>query len=107
MDGDPPSPLLLAVGTWLVLVNLFAFVQMGWDKRCAHRQQRRISEVQLVAPVCVGALPGLLLGMAVFRHKTVKRGFHLKVGAAAMVFSLAVYGLWHLAARGLSPLAGL
>jgi uncharacterized membrane protein YsdA (DUF1294 family) len=78
----------IAVG--LLAVNLWAFGQLAWDKRCARVGARRVSEARLIAPVLLGGLPGILLGMSVFRHKTAKRSFQLKLAALALVFAVGV-----------------
>lgn len=70
----------------LALVNLFALGQCGWDKLAAIRGWRRVPEKRLIAPVWLGGLPGLLLGMKLFRHKTSKESFQ---GKLAMTV-----GLW-------------
>ena len=54
----------------LLLLNLFSFALMGWDKRCARKGSWRVPERRLfLAAGCFGALGGVL-GMYVFRHKT-------------------------------------
>ena len=55
-------------------VNLAAFVMMGIDKLCARWQWRRIPERTLLAAAILGGSVGGLLGMGLFRHKTL----HLK-----------------------------
>lgn len=55
---------------YLVLVNLWAFVQMGLDKRKAKKQQWRIPEKVLFLPVILGGGIGGIIGMNTFRHKT-------------------------------------
>ena len=59
-----------AVGLVLLIVNLFSFALMGWDKRCAQKGRWRVPEKTLfLAAGCFGALGGVL-GMRVYRHKT-------------------------------------
>jgi len=70
----------------LIIVNSVAFVQMAIDKRLAEKQRHRISEAQLIAPTLFGGFPGVLLGMLLFRHKTKKRSFQLKLLFAVMLF---------------------
>lgn len=81
----------------LALVNLFALGQCGWDKLAAIRGWRRIPEKRLIAPVWAGGLPGLLLGMKLFRHKTSKASFRGKLAWAAglwLALIAAATGLW-------------
>lgn len=91
-----PSALEL-VCIALALVNLYAFGQCGWDKLAAIRGWRRVPEKRLIAPVWAGGLPGLLLGMKTFRHKTSKASFQGKLAWAAglwLVLIAAAVGLW-------------
>ena len=62
--------LLYASGIYLLLVNLWAFVLMGIDKRRARKDLRRIKERTLFLPVLLGCGVGGILGMKVFHHKT-------------------------------------
>ena len=62
--------LLYAIGIYLLLVNLWAFAQMGIDKRRAKKESWRIKETTLFLPVLLGGGVGGILGMKVFRHKT-------------------------------------
>ena len=62
--------LLYASGIYLLLVNLWAFVLMGIDKRRARKDLWRIKERTLFLPVLLGGGLGGILGMKVFHHKT-------------------------------------
>ncbi len=70
--------------------NAAAFVQVWIDKRRAEAGRYRLSERRLIAPVLLGGLPGLLLAMRRFRHKTRKRSFQAKLAAATAGFVGAV-----------------
>lgn len=82
---------------WLAAINAFALVQMGRDKRAAERGHRRTPERRLVLPVLLGGLPGVLLGMKVFRHKTKKASFQRLLAFSAGLFGLAAWLLWRAA----------
>lgn len=71
----------------VLIINLIALIQMGVDKWLAVKQNPRIPEAQLIAPTLFGGFPGILLGMALFRHKTKKRSFQLKLLFALILFS--------------------
>jgi len=56
-------------------INLLAFLIMGYDKRQAEKNKRRISEKTLLLFAFFLGGPGICLGMYVFRHKTQKNIF--------------------------------
>ena len=51
---------------------------MGYDKKLAQNNKRRISEKTLLAFVLIGGTVGSGLGMLFFRHKTSKTSYLLK-----------------------------
>jgi len=61
-----------------LLVNLIAFTIIGYDKRLAVKNKRRISEKALLFWVVIGGTIGSSLGMLLFRHKISKRSYLLK-----------------------------
>jgi len=60
---------------YLVLINVVTFVLRWWDKWQAVGQQWRISEKTLLVLCALGWWLGALVGMQLFRHKTVKGSF--------------------------------
>ncbi|MHB8586215.1 MAG: DUF1294 domain-containing protein [Thermoplasmatota archaeon] len=62
---------------WIALVTVVTFVAMGIDKSRARDGKRRIRERTLLTGAALGGSFGMLLGMAVFRHKTRKLSFIL------------------------------
>lgn len=76
-----------------IAASLIAFVQMGIDKRLAVKQKNRIPEAQLIAPTLFGGIVGVLLGMILFRHKTVKKSFQLKLLLVFILFCAIAYFL--------------
>jgi uncharacterized membrane protein YsdA (DUF1294 family) len=76
--------LLAAFG---VGVNVAAIFCMGLDKSLARSNALRIPEVVLYTLALLGGVPGILLGIHVFRHKTQKAAFQfvLLVVVAAQV----------------------
>ena len=78
---------------FVAAVNLVAFLLYGWDKRAAQRDQRRISERTLILAAALGGLVGAWTGMTVFRHKTRKRSFQLKLVAVTALWIAGGVGL--------------
>ena len=75
---------------YVVLVNLWAFLLMGLDKRRAKKGRWRISEKMLFLPVVLGGGPGGILGMRVFHHKT--KHWYFRIGFP--IISLVELGLF-------------
>ena len=90
---EPPGKMMNILIYIALAANLAAFLQMAIDKRLAVKGKSRIPEAQLIAPALLGGFPGVLLGMLLFRHKTVKRSFQLKLLLAVAAFASAVYVL--------------
>jgi uncharacterized membrane protein YsdA (DUF1294 family) len=74
-----------------VIVNLFSYGQMWADKRFAAAGRSRISERRLIAPALIGGLPGIVLGMQQFRHKTQKGSFKMKLAGATAIFAVVLH----------------
>ena len=62
----------------LLAINFFAFLLMGYDKKLAKTNQRRISEKALLTSAMIGGSVGSGIGMLYFRHKTVKKSYLVK-----------------------------
>ena len=81
----------------LVVLNLFSFGLMAYDKRCAQTGRWRVSEKALfLAAACFGALGGVL-GMFLCRHKTKHWYFRVFFPALLVVQTvLLVFAFTHL-----------
>ena len=93
--GSPWGLLVI----WLVLVNLAAFVVFGWDKfkakyREKHPAARRVPERTLFLLAILGCSVGALLGMRVWRHKTLHRSFRIGIPLILAAQVLLGIGLW-------------
>lgn len=62
--------LILFLIIYLLIINVFAFVQFKIDKTKAQKGKWRISEAQLFITSILGGSLGSVLGMQLFRHKT-------------------------------------
>ena len=71
-------------------VNLIAFVLIGYDKKLAKNNKRRISEQTLLFWVALGGTIGSSLAMSIFRHKTAKTSYRFKLFAIAMIQFLVI-----------------
>lgn len=70
-----------------IALNLITFITFAWDKHKAKNNQRRISESTLLLLTLFGGTIGAILAMILFRHKTAKTSFLLKV-AAIILFQI-------------------
>ncbi|NCB63858.1 MAG: DUF1294 domain-containing protein [Clostridia bacterium] len=62
---------------YILAVSLFAFCQMGFDKRRAKRDGWRVRERSLWLAAILGGGLGSFLGMKAFRHKTKHLAFQI------------------------------
>lgn len=84
---------------WLVVINLITFLIFGLDKWKAKRKEkkdsvRRVPEKNLLLLAAAGGSVGALLGMKVFRHKTLHRAFKIGVPVILALQVLIPFGLW-------------
>jgi uncharacterized membrane protein YsdA (DUF1294 family) len=66
---------MLLLLLYLALVNLFAFIEMGYDKAQAKKGGRRTPEKRLMGLAAAGGALGGWIGMRVWRHKTKHASF--------------------------------
>jgi uncharacterized membrane protein YsdA (DUF1294 family) len=77
------------------LVNFIAFIVIGYDKRLAIRNKKRISEKALLTWVALGGTIGSSLAMSLFRHKTSKTSYLWKFSGIVFIQILIVFGLFY------------
>lgn len=78
---------------YLLVVNLAAFAVYGWDKMCAKRGMWRVPEKILLLLAFLGGSVGAMVGMAIFRHKTLHLKFRYGV---PLILILQLIGLIYL-----------
>ena len=86
-----PLPFLWA---WLVSISAITFLAMLRDKLSAKWHFTRVPEQTLHALTLIGGTLGLLLGRALFKHKTKKTGFNRWLKAIVVV-QLCILGIWY------------
>lgn len=64
--------MIFKILIYLLVVNIIAFLMMGFDKHEAKKGNWRVSEKTLFMLVVLGGSIGGILGMFTFRHKTKK-----------------------------------
>ena len=69
--------LLYILGGYLALINIVLLVLFGRDKAAARKGTRRTPETTLLGLAVIGGSLGGLLGMLLFRHKTLKPAFRI------------------------------
>ena len=75
----------------LLAINIFAFLLMGYDKKLAKTNQRRISEKTLLTSALVCGSVGSGIGMLYFRHKTSKNSYLVKFWSVVIVQIIVLY----------------
>ena len=61
--------------SYLIFINILAFLLMGLDKQKARRRKWRIPERTLFLSALLGGSLGAIFGMQLFRHKTKHAAF--------------------------------
>ena len=100
MVGLPWGVLVL----WVLLINTVTFFVFGLDKLKAKRREtntkiRRIPERTLFLLAAVGGSIGALLGMRVWRHKTLHNSFRFGIPAILTVQLLLGGAYWYFVIR--------
>ena len=76
------------------IINLFAMILYGVDKKKAEKHQYRISEAALLSVAFLGGPYGAFLGMCVFHHKTRKPRFTITIPVLMVVYAAVIAFLW-------------
>jgi len=75
---------------FLIILNFFSFIVVGYDKYQAKNRGWRVSERSLFLVALVGGAIGVYLGMRSFRHKTRHRKFSYGI-PVLVIFNLLIY----------------
>lgn len=92
--------LFFGVVIYLLIMNIWALTLFGADKAKAKRKQRRVRESKLFKVCFFGGAVGGLIGMNVFRHKTLKKKFSVGIPIMFVLqlvldsFILGFLGFW-------------
>lgn len=84
------------VSVYLIVINAFSLALMLADKLRAKKNLWRIPEATLIGVAAFGGSLGCLLGMRIFRHKTLKPKFFLGVPiilVLQLVLAICIY-IW-------------
>lgn len=87
-----PEYLKIALGIYLVVINLVGFGAMGIDKRRARQGRWRIPEARLFLYAILGGSLGSVAGMWVFHHKT--KHWYFKYGMPLIFILQAALAIW-------------
>ena len=84
---------------WLLIINVITFFVFCVDKWKAKRKEkketvRRVPEKTLLLLAALGGSVGALLGMKVWRHKTLHRSFRIGIPLILLLQILIPAGLW-------------
>ena len=81
---------------YLLIVNAVALVLMLTDKLKAQKSKRRIPEATLLTFAALGGSIGMLMGMYIFRHKTMHNKFTMGVPTILLLQALAAAAMYWL-----------
>lgn len=79
--------------TYIIIINIVAYVVYGIDKRKAIKNKWRISENTLLLFSLLGGGIGSFIGMKLHHHKTNKRKFTFLVPFLTILSAVAIYYL--------------
>lgn len=87
------------LAAWLAAVNLVTFLVFGLDKwkakrKAGHAPARRVPERTLFLLAAAGGSVGALLGMRVWRHKTLHGSFRIGIPLILILQIAAPAGLY-------------
>ena len=84
------TQIQIIIISYLVIINLIAFILYGIDKKKAIRNEHRIRESVLLWIARLGGAIGSWLGIKVFRHKTKHTKFRIVVPLWMIIWIVAI-----------------
>jgi len=80
---------------YLIIVNVYAFVIMHYDKSCAQKGKTRVPEKTLFSISFFGGSLGMYIGMYTFRHKTLHMSFVIGIPLLFLLNLVFIYILFN------------
>ena len=84
------AKIQIIIASYLLIINLVAFILYGIDKKRAIRNEYRISESVLLWMARLGGAIGSWLGIKIFRHKTKHTKFRIVVPLWIVIWVAAI-----------------
>lgn len=81
------------INLYLITINTFALIIMGYDKFQAIKNKTRISENCLLTIASLGGSTGIILGMLLFKHKIRKMKFILLIPTLIIIHTLIYFNI--------------
>ena len=82
------------LASYLILLNLYTWVQFGIDKWKALNNYWRVPEKVLLVTAAAGGSLGALIGMKMFHHKTKKKKFSVGIPIFLAIHVIVIAGLF-------------
>ena len=79
---------------YFLLLNIFGFVVIAYDKWQAKKHKKRIPEKVLLSFVFFGGTIGSGLAMLLFRHKIAKASYLLKFSAILIIQIIVLFWIY-------------
>ena len=83
--------MLKLILTYLLIINIIAFILYGIDKWRARNNSWRIPEATLFLVAIIGGSVGAILGMRIWHHKTRHPSFVIGLPAILLLQIAAIY----------------
>ena len=92
----PIKWIVIILLSYLLFMNVYAFIIIGWDKHKAKNNKWRIPEKKLFITGFIGGALGIYLGMQVFRHKTQHHTFQYGIPLLIIFHVAIILGIFYL-----------